>query len=145
MKKAIYLTIRLILGGVFIYAGANKIITPVSFADSIASFELLPNSFINLFAIALPLFEIFVGLFIIIGWRLRAASLALVLLCAVFSVALSLALVRGLEVDCGCFGASTPSVGKTWFSLGRGVILLGLAFLLYRDTVSETLKIKSTT
>lgn len=126
------LSLRLIVGALFIYAGALKIADPLAFADSIATFKLLPPSLINLLALALPPFEVIAGGMIIVGFKTRAAALALLALTVVFAIALSQGLVRGLEIDCGCLGSGKPSVAKTWFSLGRDLLLLAACALIYR-------------
>jgi uncharacterized membrane protein YphA (DoxX/SURF4 family) len=124
------LVLRLALGGVFLYAGSTKVTNPQAFADSIATFSMLPPQLINIVALGLPPFEILLGLMLISGWKARAASLALAGLAIVFGIALGQAIARGLSVDCGCFGSGEPSVLKTWLSLGRaGLLFLAGAWL----------------
>lgn len=125
------LALRILVGGVFIWAGVLKIRDPLAFADSIASFELVPTAFISAMALALPVLEVIVGVLLVVGWQRRVASASVLLLCGVFAVALVQALVRGLEVDCGCFGAGEPSVMSTWVSLGRDLLLLVGAGIIY--------------
>jgi len=134
MKKVLsnrwfILVLRPILGAVFIYAGIVKTQSPQSFADNIAGFQLLPNEVINLLALSLPVFEIIVGVMLIIGLQLRIVSMSVLILSIVFALALGSALTRGLNVDCGCFGDGKPTVFKMWMSLGRDV-LLGIAALI---------------
>jgi putative oxidoreductase len=126
------LSLRIIIGGVFLYAGILKTQTPQSFADSIASYQLLPNALINLVALSLPIFEMAVGAMLITGFRLRVASLSALILSGIFAAALISALARGLNIDCGCFGNGTPSLQKTWLSLGRD-LLLGLIAIVIRS------------
>ena len=128
-NRWVFLLLRMILGGIFIYAGALKIDSPQTFADNIAGFQLLPNACINLLALSLPVFEIIVGLMLIVGFRLRIAAFSVMVLSVIFAVALGSALVRGLQIDCGCFGEEEPSILKTWLSLGRD-ILMGIAALI---------------
>ena len=123
-NRWILVVLRLILGGVFLYAGFLKMRDPLAFADSIASFRLLPDSLINLLALGLPPLEMVVGGMLLVGWRIRLASFAILLLSLVFVIVLSQALIRGLEVDCGCFGSGNPSLGKNLFSLGRDLLLI---------------------
>ncbi len=118
------LVLRLALGGVFLYAGTTKVINPQAFADSIATFKMLPPQLINIVALGLPPFEILLGLMLISGWKARAASLALAGLSIVFGIALGQALIRGLAVDCGCFGSGEPTTLKTWASFGRALLIL---------------------
>lgn len=126
------LALRWIVGAVFLYAGAVKVGHPQDFADSIASFELLPDALVNGFALCLPPFEILTALLLWTGWQLRASTLAVLGMTGIFAAALLLALARGLHVDCGCLGAGKPSVLKTWLSLGRDVCLFAAAFLVRR-------------
>ena len=124
--------LRWLVGGIFLYAGILKIGNPQAFADSVATFQLLPSFLIPSLALGLPLFEITCGLLMILGWGRRPAALGILVLAGVFALALLQALLRGLEVDCGCFGGGAPSEGKTWLALGRDVVLGGLAWVLYR-------------
>jgi putative oxidoreductase len=125
------LVLRLALGGVFLYAGATKVTNPQAFADSIATFQMLPPQLINIFALGLPPFEVLIGLMLVTGWNVRAASFAVAGLSVVFGVALGQALIRGLAVDCGCFGSGEPSTLKTWASFGRALLLLVISFWIF--------------
>ncbi len=131
------LLLRLVIGGAFLYAGFLKIRDPLSFADSIASFRLLPDSLINLLALGLPPLELIVGGLLVIGWRIRMASFAVLLLSLIFAFALGQALLRGLQVDCGCFGSGKPSTVKTFLSLGRDVLLMAGSAWLYAATALQ--------
>jgi putative oxidoreductase len=127
------LTLRLALGGVFLYAGTTKALNPQAFADSIATFKILPPQLINIVALVLPPFEILLGLMLVSGWKARAASLAVAGLAIVFGIALGQALTRGLAVDCGCFGSGEPSVLKTWASFGRAFLLSATSCWVLRN------------
>lgn len=131
-NKWFQLILRLVIGGVFVYAGALKLGNPQAFADSIASFQLLPAQLINIVALTLPIFEVLCGLLLVIGWQKRAMAFGFLVLTAMFAVFLAQGIARGLQVDCGCFGSGAPSPMKTWMSLGRDVLLLFGAFILYR-------------
>lgn len=133
-NRWVRLILRMVLGGVFLYAGILKMQAPQSFADSIATFQLLPITFINLLAISLPVFEMAVGVMLIIGVKPDLAAFSVLILTVVFAAALVSALARGLKIDCGCFGGGPPSALKTWFSLGRDILLGGLACLIFIDS-----------
>lgn len=125
-------TLRLLIGGIFIYAGVIKFQDPQAFADSIASFQILPKLSINLFALSLPPFEVIAGTLLIFGRWQRAGAFSILVLTVVFTMALSQALVRGLKVDCGCFGGGEPVAWKTWASLGRDILLIAGTWVIYR-------------
>lgn len=131
-NKWIVLTLRMIVGAVFIYAGATKIIHPDRFADSIATFQLLPDYLIGILALGLPPFEVIAGIMMIVGWKHRVANLSILLLTVIFAMAIVQGLIRGIEIDCGCFGGGNPSATKTWMSLGRDLLLFLAAFIVYR-------------
>jgi len=54
--------LQILIGATFIYAGFNKLRTPIRFTDTVASFQILPPAFINTFSLTLPLLEIPAGL-----------------------------------------------------------------------------------
>ena len=135
----------LVLAGVFVYAGIDKVRDPLEFADNIAAFAILPKTSINLFALSLPLFEVACGLLLLWPWGRRVGALAVIVISAVFFTALSSALLRGLTLDCGCFGAGTPSRARMWLELGLDVVLAGASLLIYLRSIIESLATASIT
>jgi len=119
---------RVVLGGVFVAAGAAKIPDPGGFAAAIRSYGLaLPEWFVSLSAHALPYLEVLVGLYLIAGLFTRLAAWAANAMMCVFIAAILQAALRGLEISCGCFGPSSePS--NLWLDLLRdlGLLALGL-------------------
>jgi hypothetical protein len=130
-NRFVIIALRWGLAAVFIYAGATKLGSPQNFSDSIATFAILPNGLINLMALALPPFEIIAGLALITGIQRRPAFFGLAALTLIFMLALGAAIVRGIPVDCGCFGSGKPSTAAAWISLGRDIPILAIALLLY--------------
>jgi len=103
MKKFFYHGCRLLLAGVFLYAGYLKGIDPVAFAGQVAAYDLLPYAFNYLVAATLPFVELLCGALLLINRRVKPALLVLFALNGVFILALTSLLARGLEIDCGCF------------------------------------------
>jgi putative oxidoreductase len=121
------------IAAIFVYAGVDKIRDPLQFADSIYAFAILPAVFINPLALGLPVFEIGCGLLIFAPWTRRIGALAVALISLVFFLALASALLRGLTLDCGCFGSGAPSRPRMWTELGLDAILLcGSVFVYLR-------------
>jgi len=119
------------LAALFIYAGAEKISEPLQFADTIAAFAILPAVAINLLAAGLPIFEVGSGLLLLVPRIRRIGALAVVLISMVFFSALLSALVRGLVLDCGCFGTGPPSRPRMWLELGSDVLFFSGALFVY--------------
>jgi uncharacterized membrane protein YphA (DoxX/SURF4 family) len=125
------LAARLLLGIVFIVASIDKISSPDAFAASIHAYRLTPAVIENLLAIIIPWIELLCGCSLVMGVNVRAGSLLLTLLLGVFTIAISIALVRGLKIDCGCFGKEhlTPvSWGKVLEDLG--LMIVGVYLLI---------------
>lgn len=125
------LLIRLIVGGVLIYAGFVKAVAPTAeFAAMIAAYKILPAQMIPAMAMALPYVEMWVGLFVLTGLYSRVGPLAAACLFGLFLITLSSALLRGIDlVSCGCFGADSMSPKTT---LGMDAVLLVLCLCLER-------------
>jgi len=122
-NKSVLLVFRLVVGGVFIWAGLLKILDPLEFAQNIANYRVFSPDLSLLTAIVLPWLEILCGVLVIFGIIRSASSLLLSGLLAAFLVLIMVTIFRGLDVDCGCFG-----------SLGRHVdyrLLLTDIVLLY--------------
>jgi putative oxidoreductase len=125
--------LSMIVGGLFIYAGAIKVSNPLALADTIAAFGILPLALINSLALALPAFEIISGVLLFAGLLRRVAALGLLISLVLYTTAIGTALARGITIDCGCFGAGGPATrGAMWWDLGRDLCLIAAAFAVYR-------------
>ena len=123
---------RLTLALIFFYAGVEKIIHPQEFAVTIYNYQLLPDCVINLLAIFLPWLEVLIAVSLVIGIYIRGATLLSALLFLIFATALTINLVRGLDISCGCFGASSGNI--SWFYLARDLSLFCMSvFVLIYD------------
>jgi uncharacterized membrane protein YphA (DoxX/SURF4 family) len=113
MKKWLYHLCRLLLAGVFIYAGFIKGRDPVAFAGQVAAYKILPYAFNYLVAATLPFIELLCGVLLLLNRRVRPALLVLFGLNGVFMLALISLLWRGMEIDCGCFHPAGEAEGAT--------------------------------
>ena len=134
-RRYVVVAISVALAAVFIYAGIDKIRDPLQFADSIAGFAILPALLINLLALGLPPFEIACGLLLLGPWTRRVGSLAVAVISVVFFTALASALLRGLTLDCGCFGTGAPSRPRMWLELALDVVLFSGALFVYLRSI----------
>lgn len=135
-KPLLTLLARLALGGVFVYAGAVKLNDTVAFAGSIAAYQLLPYFANYLAAAILPWLEIICGVLLIGGIRIRPAAAMLIGLNTVFILFLISAMLRGLDIDCGCF-RQTATKSPPWLALLRDIPLLAGALYLFIPTKEQ--------
>lgn len=135
-KELATTVLRLLLGGVFLYAGFTKITNPTAFAGSIASYKILPYFGNYLVAALLPWLEALCGLLLIVGYRTRAAASLTILLNIVFLAALTSTIVRGLDIDCGCFKNGGEKT-SAWTAIVRDVALFITALLVIGGTKAK--------
>ena len=127
-----WLTVRtqIALGLFFVVAALPKIADPPSFAHMIYNYRILPGPLVNLSALVLPWAELLMGLALVCGiWR-RSAALLVGALLVVFIVAISVNLLRGNAIDCGCFDVADAGksveerIRDMWVVLLRDVGML---------------------
>jgi len=116
------------IGLVFVWAALAKLGNLEAFAGQVHNFRLLPIASENIVAMALPWIELVAALALIFDVRARAGAVVLTFLLAVFTVAIILAVARGLDFECGCFGTADASrVGLSKILQNAG--MLAVAFL----------------
>jgi len=127
--RVAYHLCRLTLGGLFLYAGLSKAGDVTAFARDVANYRILPYSWNYLAAAILPYVEFIVGLLLVAGRRVRAAALVSGGLTVFFMLALASVALRGLDIDCGCFGSGHATAQE---ALWRDTGILLLALVTYR-------------
>jgi putative oxidoreductase len=133
LKAVFWIVTRWALAGVFIYAGFVKDAQVESFAASIARFQIVPASFIHPLALALPPLEMLCGIALLSGPWKRQAAFSIALLSGIFLMALTSAGMRGIEVECTCFGSPSPE--PLWRSIARDCVLLMASSAVYVRTL----------
>ena len=130
-KTTVELALRLLLGAVLFYTGFSKIKNAWEFAEILANFDLLPPAANQILAVTLPWSEIATGLLLVFGVWTRAAALLAAAMFAAFTLAIISALVRGLDIDCGCFGTDAAAhVGLRALAIDLAGLVAAIAILL---------------
>ncbi len=123
---------RLVVGGVWLWAGLLKIGDPAGSVTAVRGYQLLPASVADTVGRVLPTLEVAVGVLLILGLLHRfSGSLSAVLQFA-FIVGIASVWARGISISCGCFGDGGPdpdAIGRYPWEILRDVGLL-LASLL---------------
>ncbi len=121
---------RLVVGGVWIAAGAIKLTDPNTSIQAVKAYDLLPISVVEPVGYLLPALEVVIGLALVLGVMTRGAAAISALLFVAFIIGIASAWARGLEIDCGCFGgggADPDAASKYPWEIARDVGLLVLS------------------
>lgn len=124
-RRALLWIGRLVLGGIFIYAGYAKIAMPAMphrppigvalsfFALQVDSYQILPSWGVNFVAHTLPFAEVILGLLLVFGFGLRLWATVVTLIMLGFFAAVVRSYALGLQINCGCFANPEPLTIKT--------------------------------
>ena len=130
------LLVRLGLAAVWLLSGLEKASDPRETIVAVRSYELLPESMVGAVAATLPYLEISLGVLLVLGFATRLAAVLSAALLLVFIGGVISAAVRGLSIDCGCFGGGGQvAPGATTYALEilRDIGFLALAgYLIWR-------------
>lgn len=117
--------LRVGFAGLLLVAAWPKLADPTAFSRAVDAYRLLPPLGVYLTALLLPWLEWVVALALIGLPRLRLGAWAVaILLFAVFTAALASAALRGLDIQCGCFGGNSL---VRWPDVAVRAVLLGVA------------------
>lgn len=126
--------IRLILAFLFILAAIEKLKNPFAFALTIDAYQIFPSFFINIATTLIPWFELFIGFGLLFNFKIKANLYLYFVLMIAFTILVVVAITKGLDIECGCFGESSSKVGFSKI-LENLLIILGNIILIksYRD------------
>lgn len=146
---------RLLLGGIFIFAGYAKIFLPNLILSSIAtlkfsinanlsnfgyqvsSYKVLSPAGVDFVSHTLPFAEIILGLLLLIGWRLKIWGTIVTLILLGFLAMVTRAYLLHMDINCGCFAAPEPVSLKKILEDGA---MLALAALMTLFAFQESRK-----
>ena len=133
-------TIAALVGAVFIYAGAVKLVDPLHFASDIANYQILSWPIVVRLAFYLPWLELVSGLALVFHRFFSGALFLTTALMLVFIGATFAAKVRGIDVSCGCFGSASGNLSFSWHIILDFILLAALLALWFapnRPATSE--------
>lgn len=126
---------RLVVGGVWILAGAAKLGDPSQSVAAVRAYQLLPGSTAQPVGQLLPVLEVVVGACLVLGLLTRWVSVVSALLFVAFIVGIASVWARGITIDCGCFGGGgydPDAASKYPWEVARDAALLLVSLGLVR-------------
>lgn len=127
-REWITVVVRVLLAAILGYAGYAKFTEAAALQKvAVSSYRILPQSMVTGVAIGLPVLEMALAAMILLGFATRTMAVCVGLLFVVFISGIISVWVRGLSIDCGCFGGGgTVGKGQTHY---LGEIFRDLGFL----------------
>lgn len=135
LRASLILIARLVLSAAFLLAALPKIQDPVAFAVSVEGFRVISGPAVLWVALLLPWLELVIGIGLLIPQLRRGSGLIVALLLIAFIGLHASAWMRGLNINCGCFGPSegdTP-VNYLWLIVRNLALLAAAVAILARD------------
>jgi uncharacterized membrane protein YphA (DoxX/SURF4 family) len=145
LRRAVIWIGRLVLAGIFMYAGYAKLFLPnfipwplfalrfslstnlSNFAVQVEQYKLLSPAGVSFVAHTLPFAEIILGLLLLIGWQFRIWASLITLILIGFLGVVSRAYLLHMNINCGCFATPEPLTGMT---VVRDGMLVALALFM---------------
>jgi uncharacterized membrane protein YphA (DoxX/SURF4 family) len=125
----VQLVLRLVVGGLLLYAGVSKLTDRPAFQQAVAEYDVLPAGVARAFSNALPALETLLGVLLLAGFGTGIAAAIAVPLFASFALAIGVNMARGRHFDCHCFG-STRSDEIGWTAFLRALALAVAALIV---------------
>ena len=134
MKGRIFFALRVVLGALFVWAAVTKLPDMAAFAQDVANYRVVPPLAVPWVASAVVGIELLAGLALVTGLMARPAAAVIAALLAAFTVFLSQALLRGIDLRCGCFGGEERA---SWWTVARDVVMLAAALAVARGPAAS--------
>lgn len=127
MTQPIRWSIRVGFFALFLWAGSLKLLDPSAFAQDISHYRVVPDKLVPALAVGLPVLECVVALALLTRAYLRGAAWLGAGMLALFAGAMAQAKLRGIDLDCGCFGRDiTDPVSWGKVALNTGLAMLAV-------------------
>ena len=129
--RYIFLALRLLIGGIFFYAGLEKILAPFDFSVAIYNYRLFPGHLLGVMAATVPWIETTAGLCLLAGFNTKGAAALTSFLLLIFIGLIIISAIRGLDIDCGCFGSLERKVGWLAILEDTSLFVISMSVLLF--------------
>lgn len=127
--KIVGLLLRIVIGGLFLYAGGIKALDLQQFTIDVHHYQLTTGDLTIAIATYLPWLEIVSGLGLLAKRLYLGALTAIFGMTVVFLGAIGSAWQRGLDISCGCFGREENATNFPLHIGGNVAVLVALGIL----------------
>ncbi len=125
-----YRLLRIVMGSIFIYSGAVKLMDVKGFARMISLYDLVPEQLLAPVAIGLPAVELLAGIGIL--FEIPGALSAIFAMLLMFCTILWYGILKDLDIDCGCFSTEElKGQSSLRHALYRDFVMIAVCCYLY--------------
>lgn len=138
--KMVGRVIEILVGLTFLWAGFLKILDPKAFLSSILTYDVFNYTLSVVASLVVPYLEMCIGVGLVLQVLKGGARFLATLILLVFIALLVQAALRGLDVDCGCFGLTEKSSesGFAWPIARDALMIAGLAIAFVCERFSQS-------
>jgi len=115
---------RIVLAAVFIRAAVPKLIDPFAFTGNIFAYRVISPSLSAVGAVTIPAIEMLAAIALLTGVFWRGAAVTLGGMLIFFIVMIFQAILRGIDIHCGCFGEASHKVSFALIAQDYGLLIL---------------------
>ena len=129
-RRAARLSLRLAIALVLLATSLGKLLDIQGFANVLRTYEAFPDSVLLSLALAIPLAELALAVWLLAGSFLRVAAAVSVVLHFSYAFWSAVSVLRGLQLsNCGCFGVFWPRP-LGWSTVVEDLVLAAASLLL---------------
>jgi thiol-disulfide isomerase/thioredoxin len=129
--SSVELVLRLLVAGIFITAGAGKLLDLQGSRDTMVAFGV-PESLSQLAGTLLPVAELLVAVALLPTASARVGAIAATVLLVLFTAGVGVALSQGRTPDCNCFGVVSSEQISSRTVARNAVLILVAAFTAWK-------------
>ncbi|MGQ0666852.1 MAG: MauE/DoxX family redox-associated membrane protein [Nitrospiraceae bacterium] len=124
---------RLFIGGILLASALGKSLDLAGFVDVLITYRAIPESLLWPVALTITGLEWLLGVWVLSGWRLATGAFAVLVLYLIYTIWMTITLVRGLDLpNCGCYGVFFPQPLQ-WYSPVEDAIVAGMCYALWKS------------
>ena len=120
--------LRFAIGAILLVTAAGKLLDIPGFADVLKTYKAFPDRILFSLALAVPLAELALALWLFSGRFLVAAAITSVVMHLAYAVWSAVSVLRGLRLsNCGCFGVFWPRP-LGWTTVAEDLVMTAASF-----------------
>jgi len=122
---------RLVLAATFLVSSLGKFVDIRHYSVAMVyNFDILPGPLAIAFGWTLPFIEFLCGVGLLFGLFTRLCAIGIALLSISFLIAKAVVLSRGIDMECGCFGAIGSTMASWSIYLDPAILIISAAVLI---------------